>query len=226
MTTTTTTTTNSQLVQRMFMLFQATHDLPIAWLYLCVARLALADDRRRAGQDRRHHVICAMAHVRQQVTALSAVAPEWVHVVGDKVYIADVEQLIARIGCLRCADDVPEVAREAYLGRYSDTPLTVASSFAAWASQVRDRNSQKQGGKTMKWNETTWTNSNGTAQDCILVSWGEAEAVLGHAYDGDSQDLETLKKAALSSGAPDWVSLVEIGDDGIDEQGVCLINPA
>jgi hypothetical protein len=111
----------NQLVQRMHMLFDATPDLTAAWLYLCVARLAVADDRRRAGQDTRRHIICALAHMQQPVTALSAVAPELVHIVGDRVYIADVEQVIARIGCLRCADDVPKVAREAYFGRYSQT---------------------------------------------------------------------------------------------------------
>jgi hypothetical protein len=78
----------------------------------------------------------------------------------------------------------------------------------------------------MLWNEIVWANSDGKAQDCVCISWGEVVAVLGHAYDGNPQDLATLKKAALSSGAPDWVSLVEIGNDGISEQGVCLINPA
>jgi hypothetical protein len=227
MTTTTTTTTYNHLVLRMQMLFIATRNAVIAWLYLCVARLALADNRRRAGQDKRRHVLCDWRGRNRYVIALRAIAPELVHVVRNKVYIADVEQLIARIGCLRCADDVPEVAREAYLGRYSDTPHVVVSGYATWVSQVPTetiKNNKEE--KTMVWKETVWANSNGTAQDCILVSWGEAEAVLGHAYDGNLQDLASLKKAALSSGAPDWVSLVEIGDDGIDEDGVYLINPA
>ena len=78
----------------------------------------------------------------------------------------------------------------------------------------------------MLWKKTSWADSDGTERECVLVSWDEVEAILGHAYDGDLQDLEQLKEAALEAGAPGWVSLVGIGHDGIDKAGVCLIDPA
>ena len=78
----------------------------------------------------------------------------------------------------------------------------------------------------MRWRETVWAESDGTERGCVLIPWGEVEAILGHAYDGDLQDLEQLKEAVLEAGAPAWVSLVETGDAGVDEAGVCLINPA
>ena len=75
------------------------------------------------------------------------------------------------------------------------------------------------------WGLTEWHDCGINYRAVYLPMW-QVEEILGHVYDGEREDLEQIKTALLEAGAPTWVSLVEIGDDGIDEGGVCLIDPA
>ena len=72
----------------------------------------------------------------------------------------------------------------------------------------------------MYWRLTEW-HQDGTDHSAVFIPWCQVEGILGHAYDGDQEDLEQLKAAALEAGAPSWVGRVEY--DGIDEKGMYLI---
>lgn len=73
----------------------------------------------------------------------------------------------------------------------------------------------------MLWKETVWADRDGTERECILIPWWQVEEILGHAYDGDLQDLERLKAAVLEAGAPAWIRRVAY--NGIEAEGLCLI---
>ncbi len=72
----------------------------------------------------------------------------------------------------------------------------------------------------MYWRLTEWC-QDGTDHRAVFVPWWVVGDVLGHRYDGDREDLEQLKAAALEAGAPSWIGRVAYA--GIEQKGIYLI---
>ena len=67
-----------------------------------------------------------------------------------------------------------------------------------------------------------WSEHLDDSEHTVEVAWGEVERLLGRRHEGTPEDDETLVRALLDSGAPEWVRDAE---GMVTELGWVLIGP-